>query len=211
MTIKLRTSDIIIVCGRIETGKTTLLRHLTRHIRRRIYWDFNHEHSLRGYVVHYVNQIRENFLERGLSVVFQPLRKRDEDFLEFIEEVSTYNNVTLILEELERYARGGKRSFLPAPLEDIIDTGSHHKGQGLFVTCRRIGDLHRKVFFNAHHIFALEQHRPQDIKYLADTLGTKAYMLHSESAEKHGLEPLPPYYFLHYDHKTTHVRKKVSP
>lgn len=164
---------------------------------------------MRGYVVHYVNQIRENF-DNLHSVVFQPLRKRDRDFNEFIEEVSHINNVTLILEELERFARGGKLSFLPSPLEDIIDTGSHHRGQGVFATCRRVGDLHRKVFFNAHHIFALEQHRPQDIKYLAEVFGTKAYMLHSESAFKHGLQPLPLYYFLHYDHKTTHVRKKVS-
>lgn len=195
-----RTNEIAVCCDVIESGETTLMKYLSKGIPRRILWDYNHEHDDMGYTVHYVNQIKESFIDEGRRhLVFQPFRKRDSDFEEFMDTVVKFRNFTLIIEEAERYARGGRKPKMPESLKDLIDTGAHHRGTGLIATCRRVGSLNEDIIFNAHHVFVFRQFRPQDTKYLKEWLGIKREVIQN----------LPAYHCLHVHKGKITVRKPV--
>jgi len=166
-TIKIKTDDIIVVCGKRGSGKSVFVRYLAKHLKRRIIWDINFEHTNLGYVLHYPHQIKGEF-KRGITrIVFQPYDKTEEAFDNFCKTCFGLIHYTLIIEEVERYATSYK---IPGALKKIIDVGRHY-GIGLIVTCRRVARLNPDVPFNANHIIIFHLHRPQDAQYLAEWVG----------------------------------------
>lgn len=185
MSINIRTDDIVVVSGKRRSGKSVFLKHLVKGIRKRIIWDYNHEHGSMGYVVHHTHVLRDEW-KRGIThIVYQPYDKTETSFEFFLSEVYKLNNFVLIIEEVERYAYS---HHIPFTLKRIIDTG-RHKGIGLYCTLRRPARTHKDILSNADHIFMFHQHLQTDVDYLKDWVGQKA--------EK--IKNLAPYNYLHYN------------
>jgi hypothetical protein len=197
-SLEIATDDIVVIFGKRRSGKTVFLRHLAKHLKRYIIWDINWEHGNLGYVVHHHHFIMPEF-NRGMKhLIFQPLDKSEESFNKFCLIVFSLSNLTVIIEEIERYATV---HFMPEGLKRIIDIG-RHRGIGLYCTCRRAKRIHGDINFNADHIIVFAQHRPQDKYYLREWIGEKAMQI----------DNLAPFHFLHYDNdygKT--VERKAVP
>lgn len=200
MSIQVRSDDVIIVCGKRRSGKSYFFRVLMKPFKRRIIWDYNWEHGDMGYIVHFPNRIAEAMKKNLFHIVFQPINKTLDDFRNFLRAVQNFHNVVFGIEEVERYAEGGKKSYMPPELRIIIDTG-RHKAQGVVCTVRRINRVHQDIPANADHIFVFHQHRPQDLDLLREWMGEEIYKL----------KTLQPYFFIHYDdgEGETVVRKPV--
>ena len=198
MSIEVRTDDINLITGKKTSGKSIFFKHLLKPIARRIIWDYNHEHSDMGYVIHYPNQIEEEWKRGIFHIVFQPYSKREANFWNFLQVCWKFNNYVLGVEEVERYVR---THFMPKAYSPFIDVG-RHRGIGNYVTCRRPNKLHADIPSNADHVFCFRQHRPQEIAYLKEWIGEKA----------EELKTIPEYYFLHYDARKgeTFLRQKVQ-
>lgn len=197
MTIRIRTDDVVVISGKRRSGKSVFLKHLIKGVRRRIIWDYNHEHTSKGFVVHYAHMIKEEWLRGITHIVFQPFDKSEDSFKFFLKNVYVFNNFVLIIEEVERYAYS---HHIPLPLRKFIDTG-RHKGIGVYVTIRRPARTHKDILSNADHIFMFHQHLHTDIDYLKEWVGEKAETI----------KDLAPYNFLHFDDRTgkTVQREKV--
>ena len=197
MSIEVRTDDVIVIIGKRRSGKSIFFKHIMKPIRRRIIWDYKHEHSDMGYVIHYPNQILEEWKRGIVHIVFQPLSKRPHDFDRFLEVCWKLNNYTLGIEEIDQFM---SPHYIPSSFAMFIDIG-RGKGIGIVGVARRPHKLHADLTSNADHIFCFRQHRPQDIGYLKEWIG--------EEAEK--LREIPEYYFLHYDDRKgeTFLREKV--
>ena len=107
------------------------------------------------------------------------------------------SNITMVVEEIERYATSYK---IEQYTERIIDIG-RHRGIGLFCTARRIKGTAPKILFNSDHIIAFHQRRPEDVDYLVNYVGETAFRIRS----------LPEYYYVWYVDRTgeTHICKPV--
>lgn len=190
MTINVKTDDIIVVSGRKQSGKSYFITHLIRNFKRRIIWDYNHEHGDLGFVTNKPKEIVKAFADGLTHVVFQPLDKSPEAFDTFLAEAWKLWNYMLVVEEVERFTTP---KYIPPSLRKFIDVGRHH-GVGIIVTCRRL-----KIWLdfpaNADHCFVFAQHLPQDIEYWKEWIGTKAEWL----------KTMPEYYFVHYEAKTNTI------
>jgi len=195
---KIRTDDIIVICGKRREGKSKFLKWLVKNFKRRIIWDVNHEHKTMGFNIHYPYMVEEQW-KRGITrIVFQPFSKTDEDFEKFLEAIYNFNNFVLIIEEVEKYADS---YHMPTTLKKFIDTG-RHKGVGIVATLRRPARTHKDLLSNADHIFMFHQHLQIDVDYLKEWVGDKA----SE------ISNLPKFNYLHYDDREgTVVHKKKVP
>lgn len=213
--IRLKTTDIIIYCGTAEEGKSTLMKHHAREIMgKRMIWDYNHEHSFMGVVVHFPEDIEDAF-KRGLHhVVFQPFNKSPDAFRQFMREcnrLSQFYNFVLIIDELEVYAEPPNCNLYKKQpdLADLSDTG-RHRGIGVWAICSNIGKLSKKIPSRASHIFAFRQHLPSDVEYLVEWIGSKAYMLSPAKAEKKDMKYLEKYHYLHFNKVETVVREPIK-
>jgi len=189
----MRPDDIILICGKIRSGKSyflknRILRGLELNRRRYIIWDYNHEHTpprRTGVSIYHLKDIITRFNSGTPHIVFRPLDKSDEAFDLFCTTVWQLNNITLIIEEVERYATS---YACPPHLKQLIDTG-RHKGIGIYCTSRRPQRLTNDIPSNANHLFMFKQHLPRDIDYLSQWVGEGVY----------ALPKLKEYQFMHFN------------
>ena len=214
--IHLKPTDIVVFGGTAEEGKSYLMEHLAKGLKTRIIWDYNREHSNMGYVVYTVEEIGPA-LEKGLThIVYQPLTGPDQsrqgfrNFMEEINRLSRHYYFVLIIEEAERYAKPSNINLAKhfPNLHDLVQTG-RHRGIGLWFTARIFRKLAEDITYNAYHIFAFRVHRPQDVEYIEDWIGPKANMLSISKAEKHKVDFIEKYHFLHFDRTKTVLREPV--
>lgn len=216
MTIHLKTTDIAVFGGKKEEGKSTLLKHHAKGLRCRILWDWNREHGDMGYVVYDIDEIGEA-LEKGLNhVVYQPItgdQRSKTGFKSFMAEVkrlSFYYSFVVIIEEVEYFAKPSNINLhkkFPS-LHDLIQSG-RFRYIGVWVTARIIRHLAEDITHNADHIFAFRVHRPQDVDYLEDWIGPKANMLSQAKAQKHDVDFIEKYHYLHFNGTETVLREPV--
>ena len=179
-------ADICFFTGKMRQGKSYLARHLLVGVSRYIVWDYNFEHTQKmGMVTHDLKQLATMWNKLSKRIIYQPYDRSEEHFDRFIKTVSRMQNLVILIEEVRRYATAKKIS---KPLQFLIDTG-RHRGIGLWFTSRRMHGIAVDIPFNATHIFAFKQHRPEDLAYLSQFMAP-------ELVEK--LPTLPNYYFLHY-------------
>ena len=200
--MKIRTDDVIVICGKRRSGKTYFLRHfLLPKLPRAIIWDFNHEYiNLKNSVVTYNPSQLTSLIasQKYRYVIFRPLLKTEDVFLQFCDSAYKTVNNTIIIDEVERYATSW---YIPLSLKVIVDTG-RHRGLGLICTMRRTMRTHPDIIFNADYIFAFHQHRPQDLDYLAQVMNPKVV---------YQLPRLPQYFFIVYDDRNgnSYICKKI--
>lgn len=179
-------ADICFFTGKMRQGKSYLAKHLLTGVTRSIVWDYNFEHTQKmGIIVHTIRELVFRWNHGIKRIIYQPYDRSEEHFDRFIKTVSRMQNLVLLIEEVRRYATAKKIS---KPLQFLIDTG-RHRGIGIWFTSRRMHGIAVDIPFNATHIFAFKQHRPEDLSYLSQ-------FMNPELVEK--LPTLPNYYFLHY-------------
>jgi len=189
--LKIRTDDVIVICGKRRSGKTFFLRHfLLPKLPRAIIWDYNYEYEnlKNSIVVHNTSQILQ-LVQKYRFIIFRPILKTEDVFLQFCDACYKTVNNTVIIEEVERYATSWN---IPLSLKMIVDTG-RHRGLGLICTMRRTMRTHPDIIFNADLIFAFHQHRPQDLDYLAQVMNPEVV---------YKLPKLPLYFFVVYDDRS---------
>lgn len=189
----MKSDDIILICGKIRSGKSYWLKDHLKNLEkskiRYIIWDYNWEHEppkRSGYIINKQEEIIPYFNHPVPYIIFRPLVKDEANFDLFCEACNELNNIVVVVEEVERFATP---HVMPPHLKMIIDTGSHHSGLGLICTTRRIMRTNGDIPFNSSYIIIFKQNRPQDLKYLSEYVGEEVY----------ALPKLPDYYFLVYD------------
>jgi hypothetical protein len=199
--MRIRTDDVIVVCGKRRSGKTFFLQHfLLPKLPKALIWDYNFEYNLKNSVIIYDLRKLLPMVNSGKFrfVIFRPLLKTEETFYRFCDLANRLINNTIVIEEVERYATSWN---IPLPLKMIVDTG-RHRGLGLICTMRRTMRTHPDIIFNADYIFAFHQHRPQDLDYLAQIMNPEIV---------YKLPKLPLYWFIVYCDRDgeTYVCRKI--
>lgn len=196
--LKIRSDDIVAICGKRRSGKTYFTKWLLRRIPKWIVWDYNFEYKMGDVIVYTLTDLRIQYRQGVKRIVYRPMSKTDEDFEAFCAEAFSYANVMIVVEEVERYATSWQ---IPFSLKRIVDVG-RHRGLGLIATMRRTKRVHADILFNADHIIAFHQHRPQDLDYLAEYIGEIAYRL----------KTLPDFWFLWYADREgkTYICRRVE-
>lgn len=190
----MKSNDIILVCGKIKSGKSVWVKDHLAKLRkakiRYLIWDYNWEYDDSfGKIIHRHDQVKSYFNAQIPFIVFQPLVKDAETFDLFCEYAGQLNNIVIICEEVSLYATS---YVIPPHLKEIIDTGVHHRGLGLICTTRRVTGrqgISADIPFNAQHIIIFKQKRPQDLAYLAEFVGDGVL----------AIPKLPDYHYMHYD------------
>lgn len=184
----MKSDDIILITGKIRSGKSTWLRNHLRTLERSkipyIIWDYNFEH-IRQSICKNLETLKYYFPSRPF-ISYHPPQKTFEHFNQFVEVCLTFYNYVLVVEEIDRFAN---QYMIPPALKNLIDTGSHHQGIGLICTTRRIKRLHADIPFNASYIVVFKQHRPQDLSYLAEYCGDQIF----------SIKTLPDYSYMVFD------------
>ena len=178
-------ADICFFAGKKYSGKSYLAKHLLNTVSRFVIWDYNFEHGKIGAITHDLKQLISLWNSGHKKIVYQPYDRSEESFTLFVKTVKDMGNLVVLIEEVRRYATSKK---ITPNLQFLIDTG-RHRGIGLWFTSRRMHGIAVDIPFNADHIFAFKQHRPEDLDYLSE-------FMNPELVQE--LPTLPNYWFLHY-------------
>ena len=182
--------QIGVAIGRKMSGKSYAVKTLLEPVQRLIVWDYNWEHTDK-IIVHNLQGLDFAWkTAHRKRIAFQPLSRTPEAFEQFLTQVYTYRYVCLLIEEIRVYTMKNKT---PKVLFDIIDTGRFIPKIGLWCTSRRSFGITVDIMYNADHILAFKQYKPEDLKYLGEYMD-------SDLVEQ--LKTQPPYYFVYFNGET---------
>lgn len=184
--------EIGFATGRIKEGKSYAVNKITANVQYLIVWDYNWEHNDK-LVVHTLGELKAVWgiraTQKKVRIAFQPLDKSPQGFEAFLNYIYTLRYVCLVIEEVRIYTIQNRT---PKVLIDIVDSGRHYK-IGVWATSRRAKGVAVDIPFNATHILAFRQYRPEDIKYLADFMDSQII---------EDLKSKPKYWFAYFNGKT---------
>jgi hypothetical protein len=180
-------NDHVWVSGFGDSGKTKYVQYvllpffLTNKLHVIIY-DFNHNYDVLGLPVTSRFDYLIQYAQARKSIVFQSLTNSDKDFEKFCAVCGQFQNVIIIFEEIQEFARS--KLSMPPHLSNIVRTGRNWKRTYVAVT-QRPQEVPTSIMTNARHRFYFMQDfdAPSDKAWLTGAIGSKAEQL--ASAEKY--------------------------
>jgi hypothetical protein len=198
ITLRLTTTDQIIVCGRKGTGKSTYIKRLLKEITTFILFDYHYEHSTLGYPVTNLSQLAIYWSKGVHRIIYLPHYRSFEEVEELCKYAKIFRNLVLIFDECDRIIKK-QQNLHGTSFGEIIHAGRHH-GVGLITATRRFADLHEAIVSQSDFIVFFSQHSAGDIERLEKEIGGEAAKI----------EEMPPYYFGEYsarENKVTWFKK----
>jgi hypothetical protein len=144
MTIRIRSDEIVTVCGRRKFGKTTFAKHILGAFDRRRVYDPNGEYV----------EFEDRFVPHS-SEPYEP----------FFDDCWRSGNLELCVDEADKVWPLHKP--LRGAFYNIVHLGAH-RNLGLIAITRRVANLHKDVFSQSNHVFIFSQFIKGDIEYLQD-------------------------------------------
>lgn len=149
MSLKIKSTDRVTICGMPGTGKTTFMKHL-----------------LGGYPDCYVYDPLSQYGEfpRHVPAVINSR----EEFDSYGRRIWYRGNVCFGIEESELYLNQGK-PLTPWAARVIIS--GRNRGIGVMANTRRLAMLSKDMFSLSEHVFIFRLFSPNDIEYLVGYIG----------------------------------------
>ncbi|NVM23126.1 MAG: ATP-binding protein, partial [Desulfobacterales bacterium] len=120
-----------------------------------------------GYVIHYAHRLPDAFREFP-HVIYQPMTYSDEEFSLFFGHCLALQNYTLIIDEVDRFAR--PRHYVTDNLREIVNRG-RRQGIGLIANSRRPASTHMDLRSNADYVVTFHLHETRDVDYVSEWIG----------------------------------------
>lgn len=161
---------IEVILGKRGSGKTYLAKKVLSRYRRYLVFDTLGEYKDEGVVVQSLVELSEFWQKvyRGpFRIIYQPLDPESE-FDQICSQVWLCENLTFLVEEVDRYARPLAMSV---PFKEIIQRGRHHDITFIGVTQRPHG-VDKLITSQSKAMYIFNTTEPRDIKYFEDVVGS---------------------------------------
>lgn len=161
-------SSIVCIFGRKGRGKTTFTKFLVRQVNCYIIIDTTWQFDNFGYVIHFPERVSQ--FKEYPHLVYQPKHYNKEAFHEVFHQCLQFHNYTLIVDEIDRFAR--PRWYISDNLREIINRG-RRQGIGVICNSRRPASTHNDLRSNADYVITFHLHEQRDIDYVAEWIGVE--------------------------------------
>lgn len=169
MSLKFKAfSHFVCIFGRKGRGKTVYTKFMAKHLKRFVVLDTTWQLGDLGYCIHYPDRLIESF-KKYPQVIYQPMKYDDESFGRFFASCLHFQNYTLIIDEVDRFAR--PRHYISDQLREIVNRG-RVQGIGLIVNSRRPAMTHMDLRSNANYVVCFHLHETRDVEYVSEWIGT---------------------------------------
>lgn len=166
--------DIVIVGGKSK-GKTFKAKWILSQISRLPYliYDYNNLFSNFGSIIHNVNEIRyDQIIYQGDKTLAGFISVCDKLFAE--AQKGILSDMVFVVDELHQYYRN-KQTVIQS-FEQIVMTARNYGVSGIYISTRP-ATIPNNVLSNASHCFAFGLSNFNDIVWLKDYIGEKAWLL----------------------------------
>jgi len=163
-------NTVLAVFGRKGSGKSTLVKAITREHSRVIVFDALGEYGEGSKQIAFGFDACLKALEANVKApkCFLSLRLRDTgDYYDLMEVVFEMPGTLFVLEETSLYC---SPSVLPPELSALVRYG-RHRGLDQIYIARRPSEVHRDLTAQADVIVSFEQREPRDLDYLRAATG----------------------------------------
>lgn len=187
---------IQLVIGKRGSGKSWLVKFLTRDSKRLVVYDIMSEYTdgvtFEDTEKKELGDFWRQVYKQDFRIVYRPMQTKTE--IEWLAEaIYTLGNLTFIVEEIDSICTAWE---IPQWMQAIIQRGRHRNIEMIGVTPAPFG-IHRDLTRQAKDIFVFKTNEPRDMQYLRQLLG--------ESIEEK-LTALEPYQFIHWSEGIENVR-----
>jgi hypothetical protein len=159
---------IELIFGKRGSGKSYLAKKLLQQHSRYIVYDTIGEYT-EGVIVQDVEELKAlwgKVYRRPFRIIYQPLDP-DGEFETVAQLVWRCGNLTLLIEEVDRYARP---LAMCLPFKEIIQRGRHQNIALIGVTQRPHG-VDRLLTSQAKRMCIFNTSEPRDVEYFKDVVG----------------------------------------
>lgn len=187
MTIRFdQYSHFVVLTGRKAQGKTTFTKYFLFHVPAYIVLDIRSQFK-RGYIIHYAHRLIPAF-NQWKRIIFQPVHFNVEEFDLFFGNCLKLTNYTLVIDEIDRFARG--RWYISENLNELVNRG-RLQGIGIIVNSRRPHLVHVDIRGNSDWVICFTFHKgaESELEYMAEWLGVS----------EEDIIALPPYHSYCHD------------
>ncbi len=159
---------IILIFGKRGSGKSVLAKKACQDKKRLLIYDTIGEYS-EGVIVSGLDQLRDFWRKvyRGnFRIIYQPADP-EGDFDSVCRQVALCEDLTFVIEELDRFARplAMSREF-----KEIVQRGRHHRIELIGVTQRPHG-IDKLLTSQSKQMLIFNTTEPRDIDYFKDVVG----------------------------------------
>lgn len=159
---------IELIFGKRGSGKSYLAKKLLQQHSRYIVFDTIGEYT-EGVIVQDLNELKAlwgKVYRRPFKIIYQPLDPESE-FVIVAELVWRCGNLTMLIEEVDRYARP---LAMDLPFKEIIQRGRHKNIAIIGITQRPHG-VDRLLTSQAKKMCIFNTSEPRDVEYFRDVVG----------------------------------------
>jgi hypothetical protein len=168
---RIRTNDRIFVTGKTGSGKTFLMQHVTKRVRRLAVLDG--KGTLGGWNLEPYGQAGLSKLRQGedvrLRVIYTPGEDVETYWLTILEALYSVGNLTIYIDEL--YVVNGGPSTRPSPIMNALYTLGRELGIGVWATTQRPSWVPLVHMSEADHFFIFRLNMPEDRQRMAEVTG----------------------------------------
>lgn len=159
---------IELIFGKRGSGKSYLAKKMLAQHQRQLVYDTLGEYT-DGVVIQSMAELGEfwqKVYRRNFRIIYQPLDPEVE-FDKICSHVWLCENMTFVVEEVDRYARPLAMSL---PFKEIIQRGRHHDITFIGVTQRPHG-VDKLITSQAKVMYIFNTTEPRDINYFKEVVG----------------------------------------
>ena len=185
--MKIKSDDLIYICGMRRTGKSYLLDRLIDQMPRFVIYDgATHQHGSKGVVVRTADELDKAMKNGQLKIVCQPWHDGEKIFDEFCKTIWDNGNCMFAVEEIGNYMD----SFSCSENADMLIRVGRNRGIGMIGINQRPARIWLNFIALVDHWFVFRCMLPDDVKFLCQYLGKE---------REQGIKELEKRYFYYMD------------